>query len=169
MTTLGHISASYLLTQFAISLGYPLTPWEVQGIVIAGVIPDLDLFLSFLHPNAGDVHHRFPTHTPIGLFILWTAIVVFLWSHSSTFLLLLLISFFIHLCLDDLGFWLCRQGLQQISPYRQIQWLYPLERFTLNHYRASRSKIFHTYFSDARVSVILELILICSAIFVYAT
>jgi hypothetical protein len=167
MTHAGHLSISYILARIALSVGFPLEGQEILLLLIAGILPDADFLLSFLHSNAGDVHHRFPTHTPFGLFCIWVLLSVLLPHHSYHFYVILLITFFVHLVLDDVGYWLCKLRLQKISPYRQIQWFFPFERFPEDHYKATRGQIFKTYLRDARASVILELTITSIALLLF--
>lgn len=173
MTTLGHISASYLLSQTPTLWGSPLSSLGTIIVTLSGYIVDVDiLFAGFVLKNRAS-HHLLPTHTP--LFVLLVSLVGFILfgeSLSRQVLILSALSMFIHLVLDDIGYWFYKLGWQLESRVPQIFWFYPFDKrrnkFMKNKILIkSDSDAINNYMSKARINLILELILGLSALFVF--
>ncbi len=175
MLTLGHLSASYLISQIPTIYGVPLTSAEQILVVGAGYVLDLDLLIAKFFVKREAYHHLLPTHTPLFVIILSTFAFILLKNvFSSTVLLLSFISMMIHLVLDDLGYWFCKMGLQKVSEIPQIFWLYPFD-IRRQHYvknwqfesNISNHGIIKSYITKAPANVISELLLFTLAILVF--
>lgn len=124
---LGHLAFSYLLIKLVEGVGGSLLPVEMAAILIAGSVIDLDIIVAvFL--KRGVSHHRFFTHTPLGVFLLWLLFLAlsggyFTWAVS----LLVLIAVGSHLILDSIGSWFVGP-IPNLEIYGQINWFYPAKR-----------------------------------------
>ena len=87
MLTLGHLSASYLISQVPAIYGVPLTTTEQILVVGAGYVLDLDLLIAKFFVKREAYHHLLPTHTPLFV-IIFSALVSILLKNvfSSTVL-----------------------------------------------------------------------------------
>lgn len=168
MLTPGHIAASYLIAKSGEMIGIPLSNNETLLVVAAGNILDLDLLIGSVIGMKGEKHHNLPTHTPLGAIFIW---VVWLLTFGGFFSvatnLLIFFALFIHLILDDMGYWFCKLGWQKISKSPQINWLFPFKR---NYFKESTGNIkaLANYTNKARVQFIVEKILIIVALLVFA-
>lgn len=168
MLTQAHIASSYLLSQAPALIGKPLTSPEVIIIIVAGNILDIDFVIGSFLGKKGDDHHNFITHTPIFVLIVWAiSFVLFFQYLSQLTWILTLISVFLHLFLDDIGYWFCKLGWQQISKYPQINWFYPITSFKIRNYEYSINPLIKNYFSKAPANAILELVLILFSLLVF--
>ncbi|OGG25745.1 hypothetical protein A2960_05355 [Candidatus Gottesmanbacteria bacterium RIFCSPLOWO2_01_FULL_39_12b] len=175
MLTLGHLSASYLISQVPAIYGVPLTTTEQILVVGAGYVLDLDLLIAKLFVKREAYHHLLPTHTPLFVIIFSTLAFIFLKDVlSSTVLLLSFIAMMVHLVLDDIGYWFCKLGLQKLSKVPQIFWLYPFDN-RRRHYvknwqyetNISNYGMIKSYLTNAPANVIFELLFFTLAILVF--
>lgn len=163
MLTGGHIAASYLLTQGAKSFGVPLTENEVLSVVVIGNIVDLDLFVGFLTGKTGEAHHQNISHTPIGAVIFWTIANVIV--HPPIALsMVFLAALFLHLVLDDIGYWAYKLKLYKSLVYPQINWLYPIAKYHKNELMKNNKTVLKYYLFKTWPISILELVLIVIAL-----
>jgi len=160
----GHLGAAYLLTQ----INKKLSLKEVLLILLAGIILDFDIFLGIALNKS---HHDLITHTPFGAIIVWL-ILIFIFSKSLSRLgkVLVLASLFLHLILDETGYWFYSLGLQSIISQPQISWLYPLkplfDRLTFSSFYSICSFVW-IYLNNARANVLLEIILFLTALIIF--
>lgn len=157
----GHIAASYILIKSAETFGLNLSFPETLAVLASSIILDFDIiFASFLKKS----HHDLASHTPLGILIIWLVIILSFGNHlSPAAKTLILLSLFFHLVLDELGFWLCKLKLQEISEERQINWLYPLTK------SPDRKTVYEKHFLDfswlgdyarkAKANIFLEIVL----------
>lgn len=175
MLTLGHLSASYLISQVPTFYGAPLTSAEQILVVGAGYVLDLDLLIAKFFVKREAYHHLLPTHTP--LFVVIVAAIAFLLLKgvfSSVALFLSLVAMIVHLILDDIGYWFCKLGLQKISDIPQIFWLYPFDK-RRQHYvknwqyvtNISNHGMIKSYLTRAPANIISELLLFILALLVF--
>lgn len=175
MLTLGHLSASYLISQVPTFYGVPLTSAEQILVVGAGYFLDLDLLVAKFFVKREAYHHLLPTHTP--LFVVIISILLFLLLQNIFSPLALFLSFvamMVHLVLDDIGYWFCKLGLQKISDVPQIFWLYPFDK-RRQHYvknwqretNISNHGMIKSYLTKASANVISELLLFVLALVVF--
>lgn len=166
MITGGHIATSYLLAEGARHLGFPLTSSEVLQMIIAGNVMDIDFLAGLVTGKTGEAHHQNITHTPLGAFLLWT-ILFLIFQPSLIVSLLLLISLFLHLILDEIGYWIYRLKLYNTPTNPQINWLYPLTPFHKNKLIKGNKEVLSFYLFKAWPVALLELIFILIAIVVF--
>lgn len=166
MLTGGHIAISYLLTESATSIGIPLTNNEVLGIIVAGNIVDLDFFAGFPVHKTGEAHHQNITHTPLGILLTWGGLYI-LFHPSYYASSLLLTSLFIHLILDDVGYWVYRLGLYPLVVNPQVNWLYPITPFHKQPLITNNKTVLKNYLFKAWPIALAEGILIVLAIIVF--
>ena len=164
MLPLGHLSAAYLLTQTSKKLSLK----EVLLILLAGIVLDFDIFLGIALNKS---HHDLITHTPFGAIIVWL-ILIFIFSKSLSGLgkVLVLASLFLHLILDEAGYWLYSLGLQSIINQPQISWFYPLKPLFDKLISSSFYSIglfVWIYLNNARANVLLEIILFLTALIIF--
>lgn len=169
MLTPSHIAVSYLLSQTPRLFGVEVSLSETILIIMAGNILDLDFIFGQFIGKRGDSHHNFPTHTPLAIVVIWVSfLVVYGWHLSLIINLLVLLSLFIHLVLDDLGYWLFRLRLQEESQYPQINWFYPLTKFQSQTRRTNNnSDVLSTYFNKSKANLILEAVIIIAALWLF--
>ncbi len=168
MTTLGHITSSYILANASRLIGVSPTDSEILITVLAGNILDLDVFAGVLLKKRGDEHHNFITHSPFGALLIYIPIAILLAYFESYFLLFLIpLAFTLHLVLDDISYWFCRLGLQQISKYPQINWLYPIRKGRTDNWSPTNRYAIITYFKNAQANVVLELIFLVVAVLLF--
>jgi hypothetical protein len=157
----GHLGASYILIRSISLFGYYLSFPETLAVLASSVILDFDLIPAAILKKS---HHDLASHTPLGVLIIWLVIILLFGDYlSPAAKTLILLSLFLHLVLDELGFWLCKLKLQEISKERQINWLYPLTK------SPDREIIYETHFLDfswlgdyvrkAKANVFLEIVL----------
>ncbi len=162
MLFIGHIAASYILAQSPRLFGYEPSSMDLFKIIVFGNVLDLDLLVGFVTGKRGDQHHDLITHTPLFAIVAW---VVF--SYFFDFNILILASLLLHLILDDIGYWFCKLGLQEVSSYPQINWGYPFTTFTSKEKRVAGNKmIISNYLKKAKANVVLEIVLLISAILI---
>jgi hypothetical protein len=168
MLTPAHIAASYLLSQTPGLLHITLGTNEVLAIVVAGNVVDLDFIWGIINKKSGDDHHNFITHTPIFTVSIWL-LVFLVFNNMFSFMAwtLILLSGLLHLFLDDIGYWFCRFGWQQISKYHQINWLYPFKSFPKRKYLGSTKQLLRDYLTKAKVNISLELLLLALGVVVF--
>ena len=164
MLPLGHLSATYILTQ----INKKLSLKEILLILFAGIILDFDIFLGIALNKS---HHDLITHTPFGAIIVWLILIfIFSKSLSRPRKILILASLFLHLALDEAGYWLYSLGLQNIINQPQITWLYPLkslfERSISSSYYSIGAFIW-IYLNNAKANVLLEIILFLIALIIF--
>ena len=162
----GHLAASYILVKSASVFGFNLSFPETLAILASSIILDFDIiFASFLKKS----HHDLASHTPFGVFVIWLVIILLFENHlSPAAKTLILVSLFLHLVLDELGFWLCKLKLQEIAKEPQINWLYPLTK------SPDRKIVYEKHFLDfswledytgkAKANIFLEIVLSAIAI-----
>lgn len=168
MTTLGHITSSYILANASRLVGVSPTDSEILITVLAGNILDLDVIAGVLLKKRGDEHHNFITHSPFGALLIYIPIAVLLAYFENYFLLILIpLAFLLHLVLDDISYWFYRFGFQQISKYPQINWLYPVRKGRTDNWSPSNRYAIITYFKKARVNVAIELIFLVVAVLLF--
>ena len=177
MLTLGHISASYLLAQTSLLLGTPLSNQEQIFVMAAGYVLDLDLLFARIFVKREAYHHLLPTHTP--LFAVTISILGYLLFRnifSNQAILLAVCALFLHLVLDDIGYWFYKLGWQRISTIPQIFWLYPFDKrrkHFVNSWQNSttqtNAETLELYLTKAPVNVILEVILGLAALTIVLT
>jgi hypothetical protein len=134
MLTIGHIATSFLISQIPVVWGSPLTRPEIILVTLSGYVLDLDLFIAKFNLKNEASHHLLPTHTP--LFVLILSIIGFVGLNnyfSQLALMLSSISMFVHLILDDIGYWFCKFGWQKESKTPQIFWFYPFDKRRNNY------------------------------------
>ena len=162
----GHIAASYILIKSAGILGFNLSFPETLAVLASSIILDFDIiFASFLKKS----HHDLASHTPFGVFVIWLVIILLFENHlSPAAKTLILVSLFLHLVLDELGFWLCKLKLQEISEEPQINWLYPLtkspDRKTVYEKHLFDFSWLGDYARKAKANIFLEIVLSVIAI-----
>lgn len=168
MLTSGHIASSYLLAEGMKCFGFSLTSKEVLQIIAVGNVMDLDFLVGLVNGKTGEAHHQNITHTPLGAILLWgflffvfSAIIVY------TVSLLFLISLFLHLVFDDIGYWMYKLKLYNAPANPQINWLYPLTTFHKNKIIKGNKEVLNFYLFKAWPVALLELLLILVAIIVY--
>ena len=162
----GHLAASYILIKSASVFGFNLSFPETLAVLASSLILDFDIiFAPFLKKS----HHDLASHTPLGVLVIWLVIILLFGNClSPAAKILILLSFFLHLVLDESDFWLCKLKLQEISEERQINWLYPLTK------SPDRKTVYEKHFLDfswlgdyvrkAKTNVFLEIILIIIAV-----
>lgn len=167
MLTPAHIASSYLLAESTRLFGYAPTGNDVLLIVAAGNILDLDFVIgSFLGKN-GEEHHFFPSHTPIFATLIFFP-VLFLQTINPFIKPFIFLSLFLHLFLDDIGYWFQKIGLQNISKYHQINWLFPFSRNPKpSNLIRNNKELIANYLENAKANVVLEVLLVTSAVVVF--
>lgn len=175
MLTLGHLSASYFISQIPTFYGAPLTSTEQILIVGAGYILDLDLLIAKFFVKREAYHHLLPTHTP--LFVTIVSAFSFLLLRdifSPVVLFLALIAMMTHLILDDIGYWFCKLGLQKISDVPQIFWFYPFDSRRQHYVKSwqyetniSNRGMIKSYLTKAPANVISEVLLFALALLIF--
>lgn len=144
MLTGGHVAVSYLLAESAKSFGLPLTGTDVLWTIVAGNIIDTDFFLGFLTGKTGEAHHQNITHTPIGVLLIVLGIIL-LFHPSLTFSFLLFLALFIHLILDDIGYWFYKLNFLKSHVNPQVNWLFPITPFHKNKLMKSNKDVLKYY------------------------
>lgn len=166
MLTGGHISISYLLAEGARSFGFPITSNEIAQIIISGNVMDIDFLVGLVTGKTGEAHHQNITHTPLGAILLW-GFLFLVFQPSFIVSLFFLISLFLHLVFDDLGYWMYKLILYNTPTNPQINWLYPLTTFHKNKLIKGNKEVLIFYLFKAWPVALLELLLILVAIIVY--
>ena len=166
MLTGGHVAISYLLAETPRLFGLTLTNKEIISIIIAGNIVDLDFLLGFVNGKTGEAHHQNLTHTPFGISLLYFGWYLLL---QPSFLLSILIiaSMFLHLVLDDVGYWTYKLGFTKVEINPQINWLYPFKTFTKIKMMTNNKEVLRFYLLKAWPIALLELILIITALIIF--
>ncbi len=166
MITGGHIAASYLLAEGAKQMGIPLTSIQVLGVLLAGNIIDLDFLVGLATGKKGELHHQNITHTPLGVVCIWIGINT-VFKIPLAYALVLLISLFVHLILDDLGYWIYKLNLHKVKTNAQINWLYPFTPFSYNDRISNNKDVLIYYLTKAWPVALLEVVLIVIALIIY--
>lgn len=168
MLTPGHIAASYILAKSTDLIGYKLSSQEILLVIAAGYALDIDFIVGSLFSKKGDEHHKFPTHTPLFSILLWIVFIAVAGSRVRYIIkLLTLASLLLHLVLDDIGYWFYKLGLQQISSYPQINWLYPFTKFEFSTRNANNKRVLSEYLKKAKANVLLEILLVIIALILW--
>ena len=173
---IGHLAVSYLLTQAPLLFGIKLSPLEEIYIVASGYLPDLDLLFARFFVRQEANHHLMPTHTP--LFVLGIFLLSFLFLGNLfrvIMIVLALAAMFLHLVLDDIGYWFAKLGWQKVSKDPQIFWFYPFDKrrkrfadsILDSEGNVSNRDILISYISGAKVNVALEIILAIFGIWIF--
>lgn len=153
----GHIAASYILIKSVELVGFRISLPETLVVLTASIVLDFDLLAAGRLKKS---HHDLFTHTPLGIFLIWLAFVLLFGADlSPAAKILVLAAFFGHLILDELGFWLCKIGLQGVSKKPQINWLYPLRKFKENRQDPLplNAAFLIDYWQKAKANVFLEI------------
>ncbi len=166
MITGGHIAISYLLAGGVKHFGLPLSSGETLQIIIAGNVMDIDFLVGLVTGKTGEAHHQNITHTPLGAILLW-GFLFLVFQPSFVVSLLFLISLFLHLVFDDIGYWMYKLKLYNTPTNSQINWLYPLTTFHKNKLIKGNKEVLIFYLFKAWPVALLELLLILVAIIVY--
>ncbi|MBU4350740.1 hypothetical protein KKF47_03495 [Patescibacteria group bacterium] len=162
----GHIAASYILIKSVETLGFKISLPEIMLILVASVVLDFDLIVAHRLKKS---HHDLFTHTPWGVFLIWLGFILLFGANLSLATkILVLVVFFIHLFLDELGFWLCKLGFQEVSKESQINWLYPIKKFKdrQESFPLNAKFLLH-YYQKAKANVFLEIVLSLIALLVF--
>ena len=128
MLTGGHIATSYMLTETSRFFGLTLTNKEILTIIIAGNIIDLDFLTGLFNGKTGEAHHQNLTHTPFGILLLSVGWYL-LFKPSFSLFILIIVSMFFHLVLDEISYWVYKLGFIRTKVNPQINWLYPFRPF----------------------------------------
>ncbi len=166
MLTGGHIAASYLLAETAKSLGVSLTGSDVLGIIIAGNIMDIDFVVGFLTGKTGEPHHQNISHTPVGAF-LFLFVATLILHPSPMVSVLFLMAMFIHLTLDEVGYWGHRVRLYTSPVNPQINWLYPFTPFHKHTLMMSTKNVLRYYLINTWPVSLTEVLIILIALFIF--
>lgn len=163
----GHLASTYILIRAAEGLGFRLSPLETLAVLFSGLVLDFDMVPSQLLRRH---HHDLFTHTPFGSLVLWL-IFVFIPGIplSADAKVLILLSLWLHLVLDQAGYWLCRLGLPGVSQESQITWQYPRRPFPKRQKGAGRLRpsFFRDYWQKARANVAAEIFLSAFALLLF--
>ena len=150
-----HLPASYILIKSADLLGYHVSLTEGFLILAAGIVLDFDLLTSRF---SNKTHHDLLTHTPFGVFLIWlTFIIIFGGSLSLIGKVLILLSFLLHLLLDELNHWVCFWKTKKTDKLFEINWLYPLTKFKDRPAAQSLTSFLCDYFREDKTNVLIEL------------
>jgi hypothetical protein len=160
-----HLPASYILIKSADLLGYHASLTEGFLILAAGIVLDFDLLTSrFLKKT----HHDLFTHTPFGIFLIWFGfIIIFGDNLSLTGKALILLSFLLHLLLDELNYWIYFWKTKKNDKLFEINWLYPLTKFKDRPATQSLTSFLCDYFREDKANVLLEVILTTFALLLF--
>lgn len=165
--TFGHLAFSYLLIKLMQGLGGVFSWMDIMAIMVAGSMLDLDIIGS-LWLKRGVSHHRFFTHTPAGIFLLWLIFVFLIQGYFSWMVLLVaLAAAWSHLVLDSLGGWIVGT-LPGLENYGLINWAYPWRR-RLASLTISRnlSRLNRSYLKADAINKDIELVLMLAALVVF--
>ena len=166
MLTGGHIAASYLLAESAKAIGIPLPNADVLNIIVAGNIIDLDFFIGFFNGKTGEAHHQNITHTPFGILLIWGGMNLLF--HPSIYVsILLFISLFMHLILDDVGYWIYRLKLHKFVVNPQVNWFYPFTPFHTYPLVTNNKTILKNYLFKTWPIALIEFVLILAALVIF--
>jgi hypothetical protein len=165
MLTLGHIATSYLITEGAMFSGVPLSNSQVLGTILIGNLPDIDFLTGFITGKKGERHHQNITHTPLGNIILWILITL-IFKTSYYFSFILWVTLFSHLILDDIGHWFYKLKLHKYPVGQQINWLYPITKFSNHTMPETYTESLKIYLTKAWPTALLEILIIVVTIFV---
>jgi len=167
MTTASHLAAGYLIAQSTRLLGHSPTTSEVQMIMASGVFVDLDYLVGHAIGKRGESHHNFITHTPLGTFVTWVLLALFLKPYLSAIsMLFALIAMITHLILDDASYWFQKLGFQEFTKTPQINWGYPFTKFSP---KDPKEKTFYEFVFKQKANTITEIVLISSALLLFLT
>ncbi|OGG01741.1 hypothetical protein A2Z33_00170 [Candidatus Gottesmanbacteria bacterium RBG_16_52_11] len=168
MTVMGHIAASYLVSQSVRLVGLHITPQESALVIIAGTILDLDALPLWLKGRIGMQHHALPTHTPLAIFAGWTIFKLITGRMFPTPVhVLMIVSGLLHLAMDDSGYWLAKKRLQRNTPVPQITWMYPFRNTMIDRFAKDGAvSAAVEYVRGAKVSIVLEASIVLTAIWV---
>lgn len=159
-----HLPASYILLKSAEAFGYQPTLLESALTLLAGILPDFDLAWSWLFKKN---HHDLPTHAPLGIFLVWLVIVAVLGNFLGPIgKWLILLSFFLHLTLDELhnliNCWKKKETFRT-----EINWLYPLNRFKKKDGGEGLIVFLRSYLREPRANLLLELTICIAALVLF--
>ena len=166
MLTGGHIAASYLIAETAKSFGVPVTASETIQIIIAGNIVDIDFFVGLINGKTGEEHHQNITHTPLGAVTLLILLSI-LFDASVVSAALLGISLFIHLILDDVGYWMYKLGIYKSRTNSQVNWFYPFNKFQKHNLIKGNKEVLKFYLVKAWPVAVIEILLVLIAVIVF--
>lgn len=166
MITGGHIAISYLIAETSKQFGIVIDGNQILGVVLAGNLPDIDFFKGFFTGKWGENHHQNTTHTPIGILLVWTIILVF-GKIQLFYALIILFSMLVHLLLDDLGHILAKLNIFHQTPNPQINWLYPFTQYSKHKLISNNKEVLKHYLIDGWPIAIFEFILIIVATIVF--
>jgi hypothetical protein len=166
---IGHLPASYLISQFPSFWGDELTFIETIFVIFCGMIIDLDYLLPL--KNGRYNHHLLPSHTPIFAMILFTFIYFIFQNFFRPVVLFLgFLSLLFHFFLDDLGHILYKIGFKKENMIPQIFWFYPFDKrreyWLKNGYYHSLGNVTALYLSS-KIFVIVEIMLVFSALLIF--
>lgn len=171
MFVTGHIAASYLFSQLPTLLGQPLSNSETLLVAVAGILPDADLLYAVWNKQKGNKHHSLISHTPFAACVLYGSLFLFARHFLSGALISLLFgASLLHLFLDDLSYLIKYVGLPKESPYPEINWLYPCTSFH-GYYTGAigYTQMLKHYFQKTRITMMIEVVITCGAIFLWFT
>lgn len=163
MLTSGHIATSYLIAEGAKHFGVNLTNEQVLQIIIVGNILDIDFLIGLLNGRKGELHHQNVTHTPLGALIV-LGLLVLIFKTNPVISLIFLLALFTHLFLDDLGHILAILGIYKENPRSQINWLWPITKFSDKDRITSNKETLEYYLVKAWPIASLEILLTIYAI-----
>ena len=166
MLTGGHIAISYLLAETPRLFGLTLINKEIISIIIAGNIVDLDFLIGLANGKTGEAHHQNLTHTPFGILLLYFGWYL-LFKPSFPLSILIIASMFLHLVLDEIGFWTYKLGFIKTKVNPQINWFYPFKSFPKIKMMTNNNEVLKFYLLKAWPIVLTELILIITSLFVF--
>lgn len=166
MLTGGHIAISYLLAESAKSFGIPISNMDTLTIIVAGNITDIDLLIGLFNKKTGEAHHHNISHTPFGVLIIWL-IIQFLFQLRFYLSILILISLFIHLILDDVGYWAFRWNIYKHKVPPQVNWFYPFSPFHKISMETDNKIALKNYLFKAWPIALLEILFMVFALSVY--
>lgn len=162
----GHLAASYILVKSAEIFGFKVSLPETMLILAASVVFDFDLIVANRLKKS---HHELITHTPFGVFLIWLVFVLLFGNYLSIMTrVLILASLFLHLLLDEISMRFYKLGWQQQSMWVEINWLYPFKKFK-DHQKPEILKfsVISDYIRNAKVNVIMEILMVILAILIF--
>jgi hypothetical protein len=163
MITGGHIASSYLLAMGAKGLGISVSTSDILQIIIAGNIADIDFIYGMLINKTGEAHHQNVTHTPVGALLFFVGFWLFL-TPSLDIAILILLSLFLHLILDDIGYWFYKIKFYKSKTNPQINWLFPFTQFHKEKLIEGNKEVLYFYLFKAWPVALLEIVLIVVAL-----
>ncbi len=176
MTNLGHTAAAYLISRIKVTKDQPpLKKSEIIFILVCGNILDIDYFLLPIIGVPGWLHHYSPSHTPFFGIIFWFLFyILFRHKLSKQTFILGVLAIFSHLILDDVSYWLSFIRLTT-DTHPQIFWLFPFDSRFIPEMKLAFEQLYSRawsfgiiveyYFVHTPFVVLIELIIICIAVF----